>query len=74
MSYEIRLNEDGSLDEAVASKPTYFHLEQMDTGAWWIGVEMEDGTLIHINLWTQHGRRIKALAEVEGAPVGEMGR
>ena len=65
MSYEIRLNEDGSLDEVVASKPKAFHLEQMDTGAWWIGVDMEDGTLIHINLWTQRNARIKARAEVE---------
>jgi hypothetical protein len=68
MSYEIRLNEDGSLDEVVASKPKHFHLEQMDTGAWWIGVDMEDGTHIRIDLWTQRNARIKARAEVEGGP------
>jgi hypothetical protein len=73
MSYEIRLNEDGSLDEVVASKPKHFHLEQMDTGAWWIGVDMEDGTYIRIDLWTQRNARIKALAEVEGA-LSERGR
>jgi len=64
MSYEIRLNEDGSLDEVVASNPKSYHLEQMDTGAWWMCIDMADGTAIHVNLWTRENRRILARAEV----------
>ena len=34
MQAEIRLNDDGSLDEVVGVGE--FHLEQMDDGHWWM--------------------------------------
>lgn len=58
--YEIRNNLDGTLDEVVA-KGCHFHLEQMDDGHWWIGIDLPDGQLIHINLTSN----AKILASVE---------
>lgn len=47
---EVRKNPDGTLDEVVGSG--YVHLEQMDSGHWWIGIGYRD--VLHINL---HSRR-----------------
>ena len=55
---EVRLNEDGTLDEIVAFG-AYVHLEQMDDGHWWLAVE-SDGHLVHINLATKRGAPIHA--------------
>ena len=35
---EVRLNDDGTIDEIVTSRPCTFHLEQMDDGQYWIGL------------------------------------
>ena len=35
---EVRLNEDGTIDEIVIDRPLRFHLEQMDDGQYWIGL------------------------------------
>ena len=40
---EIRRNEDGTVDEIVVSRPTFFHIEQMDDNQWWIGVDEAEG-------------------------------
>jgi hypothetical protein len=62
-AHEVRRNEDGSLDEVVGWG--FLHLEQMDTGHWWIGFDTADGRLLHINL---HARgRIRANVADEGA-------
>lgn len=38
---EIRNNEDGTLDEAVLEHgPANFHLEQLDTGVWWMALTL----------------------------------
>lgn len=63
--YEIRLNDDGSLDEVVATAPTHVHLEQMADDAWWLRIDMPDGRAVVVNLWTQKRAHIKALAETE---------
>ena len=55
---EVRLNEDGTLDEIVANG-AYVHLEQMDDGCWWMAVE-SGGHLIHVNLFTKRGAKILA--------------
>jgi hypothetical protein len=60
--HEIRLNEDGTLDEVCAWG--FVHLEQMDDGHWWLGIDTIDGQLLHVNLWARG--KIQALAEVEG--------
>jgi hypothetical protein len=45
---EIRRNEDGTVDEVVVCGNV--HVEQMDTGHWWIGIDPADGRLLHLNL------------------------
>lgn len=37
---EVRHNEDGTIDEVLLydGKRCLFHLEQMDTGAWWFAL------------------------------------
>ena len=56
---DIRKNEDGSLDEVVATD-CGFHLEQMDDGYWWIGITLQDGSTYHINI------SLKAFVEKAG--------
>lgn len=50
------------LDEVVLSRVKNFHLERMDNGHIWIGVDTEDRGLVHINLW-QRGKFIYGRAE-----------
>lgn len=57
----IRNGSDGQLDEVFA-EPCQFHLEQMDTGHWWIGINAPD-KFYHINLHSKG--RIKAFIEGE---------
>jgi hypothetical protein len=47
---EARYDQTAELDEVVADDVTHFHLERMNTGAWWIGITHTDGTVTHINL------------------------
>lgn len=46
--FELRFNVDGTLDE-VCAKGVMIHLEQMDTGAWWLGIDAPNGD--HLRLW-----------------------
>lgn len=48
---EVRQNENGSLDEIVATGAEV-HLEQMDGNAWWMSIEA-GGRTIHVNLTTR---------------------
>lgn len=63
-AYEIRLNDRGRLDEVVAT-PDYFHLEQMDSSHWWIGIMTKGGDFIHVNLTSK--RAIQANVTEERA-------
>ena len=58
---EVRRNEDGTLDEVVASN-CWFHLEQMDDDHWWMRVETSDGA-VTVNLGSK--KPIHALCEEE---------
>lgn len=57
---EVRRNDDGTLDEVVATGCD-FHLEQMDQGHWWMVIS-KGGRVVHINLATARGAEIKAQA------------
>lgn len=60
--FEIRCNDNGTLDEIVGSGTV--HLEQMNTDHWWLG--FGDGPLLHVNL---HARgKIKANVLDERSP------
>lgn len=39
---EVRLNDDGTIDEIVTHQPVTFHLEQMDDDQYWIGLTWTD--------------------------------
>ena len=61
--YIVRRNEDGSLDEIVASECSV-HLEQMHTNLWWMLIRTVDGTELTVNFST--GRApIRATLEVD---------
>jgi hypothetical protein len=47
---EVRNDDSGNLDEVVADDIECFHLEAMDVGSWWIGLDHKDGTTTHISL------------------------
>lgn len=61
MPAEARYHDD-ALDEVVAHGVT-FHLERLDTGAWWIGLTHPDGTVDHITLATPRNGRIEGRYE-----------
>ena len=61
------------LDEVVASNAKSVHLEQMDTGHWWLGVEV-GGELIHVNLYTRRNAEICARVESEKVPRRKRAR
>ena len=58
--WEIRLHEDGSFDEFCGEG--FVHVEQMDRGAFWIGISKENGDMIHINFYTSDPARRKLSA------------
>lgn len=60
---EVRLNDDGTLDEVVAFG-SYVHLEQMSGSHWWLVVESA-GQRVTVNLTTKRGAAINASFEVE---------
>ena len=53
---EARYDQDAKLDEVIADDVSSFHLEQLHEGGWWIGLEHEDGTTTHINIFSRSGR------------------
>lgn len=65
VAVDIRLNEDGTLDEVVSP---FFHLEQMSPTHWWMAVYDAKGDRVTVHL---HARgKISANVEREGATGG----
>ena len=68
-TFEIRRNDDGSLDEVVACKPRFVHLEQMDTDEWWLRIDVDGKHAVVVNFWTGKGNHrgvaIKTEAEMD---------
>ena len=62
---EARHNDDGTLDEVVSDDVKFFHLEQMDEGAWWIGLDHNDGSFTHIWLRSNNQSKTKVHASCE---------
>lgn len=65
--FEIRKDKKGEVDEIVADDVQFFHIERMDRDHWWIGITLQDGSRITMNLSASMGARIKCSAEVEEA-------
>ena len=53
---EIRNHANGRLDEIVARKADV-HLEQMDSGFWWMGLEV-GGRRFHVNFVSAKGIKV----------------
>lgn len=56
---EVRLSDDGTIDEIVA-KGVDFHLEQLSDTAWWMGLSLPDGRCLHVNLYSARSIRCNA--------------
>jgi len=63
---EIRNHASGRLDEIVARKADV-HLEQMDSGFWWMGLEV-GGRRFHVNFVSARGIRVTVVEEESGSP------
>lgn len=62
--YEIRNNEDGTLDEVVVWHPEFVHLEQMADDHWWLRIDMPDGQPdVVLNFYTKHRAHIHVRCE-----------
>jgi hypothetical protein len=59
--YEVRRNEDGTVDEIVSENVKFLHVEQMDNGHWWIGITLKNKKRLMLNFTS--GRKIKASVE-----------
>ena len=66
MAFEVRYNDDGTLDEIVGTGPV--HLEQMDTGHWWIG--FGNKLMLHVHLHSRRNAKIAANVIDERAAQG----
>lgn len=57
---EVRLNEDGTIDEIVTAQPVRLHMEQMEDGRYWIGLDWKVGRRsYHQAIWLhRHGKHI----------------
>lgn len=62
---EARHDPDGALDEVVADDVKSFHLEQLDVGSWWIGLDHHDGTRTHIHLSAKQSSVTKIVGSCE---------
>ncbi len=68
---EVRLNDDESIDEIVATKIKSFHLEQMSNGHWWMGIERKDGQQLMVNLFNKRDANITCNAQSEDSSICE---
>lgn len=51
------------IDEIVSENLKKFHLEKLNAGAWWVGLESHDGTVEHVMLSAKRGAKIEARYE-----------
>lgn len=61
---EVRRDEKGNLDE-ICAEGANIHLEQMDTGLWWLEIEKDGYRQI---VWFRSTRKIEATSELDGVP------
>ena len=73
---EVRLHDDNTIDE-VCIDGVNVHIEQMDTGNWWIGISHGPHSehMLHLNFTTKRNAAIKLTVMNEGfdATVGKGG-
>lgn len=62
---EVRVLNDGAIDEIVAGQIQAFHLEQLDDDHWWLGIYGKDDRRMSIRFYRK-GKRIIVTAEDDG--------
>ena len=62
---EIRLDDQGGLDEVVATDVRLVHLERMDKGAWWMRLDLADGSAIVVDLFARRPGHTKVEGTAE---------
>lgn len=70
---EVRRNPDGTLDEIVAGDTTgdglCVHLEQMDSGVWWLGISHRG---YRQSTWFRSARKVTANSFIDGTPAAKI--
>lgn len=69
--WEVRRNEDGSVDEIVA-EGCVVHLEQMDKGAWYLGIYADHSpgsSLLQVDFYSKKRIRVVAEGDSDEYPV-----
>jgi hypothetical protein len=61
---EVRLNDDGSIDEVVTGQLRGVHLEQMAAGSWWMSLDGPHGRRMCICFHSK--AKIRVTAEDDG--------
>lgn len=69
MSVEVRRNEDGSIDEVVATGCN-FHIEQMTAHGWSFVIEASDGSYWQFWLGAKNGRSHVEVLHTETSEAG----
>lgn len=70
-SYEIRLNDDGSLDEVVACHPQSLEFRPLNKHSWQITLISKENHVVTINFGTQ--RIVKTFTNIENEPASKQG-
>lgn len=70
-SFEVRLNADKTIDEIFCSGVLNVHLEQMDSGCWWLGISRSDGQMLRVFLMTKHNATISCNAASDDNVISE---
>lgn len=61
-----RHREPDKVDEVVSGEVDFFHLEQMDDGHWWLGLDLKNGPRLTITFWTKRNAEINVRVETDG--------
>lgn len=69
---EIRHNDDGTIDEIVASGVSV-HIEQMSDDGWFIGIDAPDGRYWQFWMGAKNRRSAVEVRHTESSAVGEIG-
>lgn len=65
---KLRLDNRGEFDELFV-QDARVHVERMNTRAFWIGIEVKGGPMIHINTGIHHGKWFFRVEDVD-SPLG----
>lgn len=69
---EVRLYDDGNVDEIVLRNVQTFHLEQLGDDSFWIGLYLKNGDMMHVNIFSKNLRSLVTVnCETEDGKIKE---